>query len=197
MLHPSQSPRSDLTELSQRRAAILKITKGIDSINETLAPILGILVLPLIGANVIEVMLRYGFDSPTTWATDVTVMSYGSMFMLGSAYALLKGAHVRTDMLWEKFSDRKKGTIDAICYIVLFMPAMIILLGISIDDVAYAFSIGEKSTIGLWQPLTWPFRAVIPLSAGLLLIQGISETIKALWASRTGEMLVHNEKIEI
>ena len=29
--------------------------------------------------------------------------------MLGCGYALLKGAHVRTDMLWEKYSERRFG----------------------------------------------------------------------------------------
>ena len=58
---------------------------------------------------------------------DVTTMSFGALFMLGAAYALLKGAHVRTDMLWEKFSDRKKGMIDSIAYILFFLPSMAML----------------------------------------------------------------------
>ena len=48
--------------------------------------------------------------------------------MLGSAYGLLKGAHVRTDMLWDKFSDRKKGIIDSCAFIFFFLPTMAILL---------------------------------------------------------------------
>ena len=50
---------------------------------------------------------------------------------------------------------------------------------------------------GIWQPVIWPLRAVIPLAAALLFLQGISELMKSLWAARTGEMLVHHEKIEV
>jgi TRAP-type mannitol/chloroaromatic compound transport system permease small subunit len=35
------------------------------------------------------------------------------------------------------------------------------------------------------------------LTALLLFLQGISEVLKALWAARTGELLVQHEKIEL
>jgi TRAP-type mannitol/chloroaromatic compound transport system permease small subunit len=38
---------------------------------------------------------------------------------------------------------------------------------------------------------------VVPLTCLLLLIQGVSETIKSVWAARTGIELEHKEKVEI
>ena len=114
-----------------------------------------------------------------------------------AALALLKGAHVRTDMLWEKFSDRKKGIIDSVAYVLFFLPSMAILFFISIDDFIYSLSINENSTSGAWQPMIWPLRGVIPLTRLLLFLQGISELMKSLWAWRTGELLVQHEKIEV
>ena len=73
----------------------------------------------------------------------------------------------------------------------------LILFAISIDDFFYSLSINEKSTSGIWQPVIWPLRAVIPLTAALLFMQGISELMKSLWAARTGVALVHHEKIEV
>ena len=70
----------------------------------------------------IEVFARYFLRDPTIWALDVTTMSYAALFMLGSALALLKGAHVRTDMLWEAFSARTKGMIDSLAFL-LVLPA--------------------------------------------------------------------------
>ncbi len=175
----------------------LAIIGVIDGITEYTGYVFTLLVIPLIVANVIEVFMRYVMNAPTSWALDVTTMSFGALFMLGAAYALLKGAHVRTDMLWEKFSDRKKGIIDSTAYVLFFLPSMAILFAISIDDFLYSLSINEKSTSGIWQPVIWPLRAVIPLAAALLFLQGISELVKSLWAARTGEMLVHHEKIEV
>jgi TRAP-type mannitol/chloroaromatic compound transport system permease small subunit len=175
----------------------LAVIRAIDAITRWTGYLFMLLVAPLIVANVVEVFMRYVMNQPTSWALDVTTMSYGALFMLGAAYALLKGAHVRTDMLWEKFSDRKKGIIDSVTYLLLFLPSMVVLFGISIDDFFYSLSINEKSTSGIWQPVIWPLRAVIPLAAALLFLQGISELMKSLWAARTGEVLVHHDKVEV
>jgi len=68
---------------------------------------------------------------------------------------------------------------------------------LSFDDFTYAWSIDERSNLTPWQPIIWPLRGVVPLTALLLFLQGISEFLKALWAARTGELLVQHEKIEL
>lgn len=177
--------------------AYMATIRIIDRINDYAGHAFAFLVIPLILANTYEVLARYVFDQPTIWALDVTTQSFGALFMLGAAYALLKGAHVRTDMLWDKFSDRKKGIIDSCAYVIFFLPTMALLFFISWDDFLYAIDIKETSNSTSWQPVLWPLRGVIPLTSALLFLQGISELLKSLWAARTGEVLVHHEKIEV
>ena len=191
---PSDSPTPPQRQPSQRYLAVIR---AIDGVTRWTGYLFALIVAPLVVANVIEVFMRYVMNAPTSWALDVTTMSFGALFMLGAAYALLQGAHVRTDMLWERFSNRKKGIIDSIAYLLFFLPSMAILFTISIDDFLYSLSINEKSTSGIWQPVIWPLRAVIPASAALLFLQGLSELLKSLWAARTGEVLVQHEKIEV
>ena len=183
--------------MSQPSRVYLRIIRTIDRITEWTGFAFALLIVPLVLANAIEVFSRYVLGTPTSWALDLTIMSYGALFMLGSAYALLKGAHVRTDMFWERFSNRKKGVIDCFAYVVFFLPSMAILFYLSLDDLIYAWSIGERSNLTPWQPVIWPLRGVVPLTALLLFLQGISEFLKAFWAARTGELLVHREKIEL
>jgi TRAP-type mannitol/chloroaromatic compound transport system permease small subunit len=64
--------------------------------------------MPLVGGVTYEVIARYVFNAPTIWSFDLTYMLYGAMFMLGAAYALHKGAHIRTDFLLGQFSPRTK-----------------------------------------------------------------------------------------
>ena len=183
--------------MNQPSPLYLGVIRTIDSITQWTGYLFALSVIPLVIANVVEVFMRYVMDSPTAWALDTTIMSYGSLFMLGSAYALMKGAHVRTDMLWDKFSDRKKGIIDSIAFLVFFLPSMAVLFYISYGEFQYAIEIDEKSTATVWQPILWPFRGVVPLTAFLLFMQGIAELLKSLWAARTGQALVHHEKIDI
>jgi TRAP-type mannitol/chloroaromatic compound transport system permease small subunit len=175
----------------------LAVIRTIDKLTEVTGYLFVLAIIPLIFANVVEVFARYVLRAPTIWALDVTTMSYATLFMLGSALALLKGAHVRTDMLWEKFSDRTKGMIDSLAALLLFLPTMTVLFFISIDDFLHALSIDERSSSGAWTPIIWPLRGVIPLTAFMLFLQGVSELLKSLWAWRTGEFLTKHEKIEV
>ncbi|TDR93234.1 TRAP transporter small permease subunit [Enterovirga rhinocerotis] len=179
------------------KSTILRVIGVIDRVTAFTGYVLALLIVPLVGAGVFEVVARYVFNAPTNWAADVSVMSSSTIFMVGAAYALLKGAHIRTDLLWDNFSDRTKGAIDAVAYLLLFLPVMAVLFFISVDDALYAYQIGETSQLGLWRPVLWPFRAMIPLAAALLFFQGISEVLKALWQWKTGIVLTHHEKIEI
>jgi TRAP-type mannitol/chloroaromatic compound transport system permease small subunit len=175
----------------------LALIRTIDKFTVVISYVFVIAIVPLVFANVVEVFARYVLRAPTVWALDVTTMSYASLFMLGAALALLKGAHVRTDMLWERFSDRKKGMIDSLALLVFFLPTMVVLFIISWDDFLYSISIDERSSSGAWTPILWPLRGVIPLTAFMLFVQGISELMKSLWAWRTGQFLTVHEKIEI
>ena len=175
----------------------LAVIHAIDKVTEVTGYLFVIPIIPLILANVIEVFARYVLRAPTMWALDVTTMSYAALFMLGAALALLRGAHVRTDMLWERFSDRRKGMIDSLAFVVFFLSTMAVLFFISIDDFIYSISIDERSSSGAWTPILWPLRGVIPLTAFMLFLQGISELMKSLWAWRTGEFLTEHEKIEV
>jgi TRAP-type mannitol/chloroaromatic compound transport system permease small subunit len=175
----------------------LAVIRVIDTFTEWTGYLFILLIIPLVLANVVEVFARYVLKSPTIWALDTTTMSYAALFMLGSALALLKGAHVRTDMLWEGFSNRTKGMIDSVVFTLLFLPTMVVLFYISIDDFLYSISIDERSSSGAWGPVLWPLRGVVPLTAAMLFLQGISELMKSLWAWRTGEFLTTHEKIEV
>jgi TRAP-type mannitol/chloroaromatic compound transport system permease small subunit len=177
--------------------AYLATIRTIDTFTEWTGYLFALFAIPLIFSNVIEVFARYVLKAPTIWALDMTTMSYAALFMLGCALALLKGAHVRTDILWEAFSDRTKGMIDSLAFLLFFLPAMIVLFFISIDDFLYSVSIDERSSSGAWGPILWPLRGVIPLTAFMLFLQGISELMKSLWAWRTGEFLTKHEKIEV
>jgi TRAP-type mannitol/chloroaromatic compound transport system permease small subunit len=87
--------------------------------------------------------------------------------------------------------------VDSISYIVFFFPSIIMLLAASGGEAWYAFTINETSEQTPWRPILWPFKAVVPLTCVLLLLQGVSELIKSFYAARTGIVLEHKEKIEI
>src|SRR5690349_7619170 len=91
------------------------------------------LILPLVLALVYEVVARYFFNAPTVWAYDVTFITYGTFFMLGSAYTLQRSGHIRTDSYYASWSPRTQGMVDTVCYVLLFFPPLLIFLDVTWD----------------------------------------------------------------
>jgi len=178
-------------------AGHIRLVRVIDRFTDAFGVCVAWLNVPLVIAVAYEVISRYAFGAPTIWSFDVTYMLYGTIFMLGAAYALHKGAHIRTDFFYEKWSIRKKGVVDSISYIVFFFPSILMLMIASWSEAWYAYTINETSEQTNWRPLLWPFKAVVPLTCVLLLLQGVSELIKSFYAARTGIELEHKEKIEL
>jgi TRAP-type mannitol/chloroaromatic compound transport system permease small subunit len=176
---------------------LLPITSKIDRVTDTIGLVVAWLNIPLVLAVTYEVVARYVFNAPTIWVFDMTYMLYSAIFMLGAAYALHKGAHIRTDFFFESWSTRTKGWIDSIAYLALFFPSLILLLIVGAQEGWYAFLIKETSEQTPWRPILWPFKMIVPLTCLLLLIQGVSEVIKSLHAALTGVELEHKEKIEV
>lgn len=162
------------------------VVRVIDRFADSCGVAIAWLMVPLMGAVVYEVMARYVFAAPTLWAFDMTYMLYGAMFMLGAAYALRVGAHIRTDFFWERWSPRTRGVIDTVAYVVFFFPGIALFLWVGWEEAWYAYDIRETSEQTAWRPLLWPLKACVPLAAALLLLQGVSELAKSLYASMTG-----------
>jgi TRAP-type mannitol/chloroaromatic compound transport system permease small subunit len=175
----------------------VRVVLAIDRFTDATGTLIAWLNVPLVAVVVYEVVSRYAFNAPTAWSFDLTYMFYGTVFMLGSAYALHKGAHIRTDFFFEKWSIRTRGVIDSVAYLVFFFPSLALFLVVSAGEGWYAFEIGETSEQTPWRPILWPFKMVVPLTCLLLMIQGISETIKSVFAARTGLELEHKEKVEV
>jgi TRAP-type mannitol/chloroaromatic compound transport system permease small subunit len=183
--------------MAEASPVLLVTVRTVDKFTDWTGTFVSWLSVPLVGAVAYEVAARYLFNAPTIWSFDVTYMLYGTMFMLGAAYALHKGAHIRTDFFWEQFSVRKKGWIDSVSYILFFFPGLTILLIISANEALYSWRISETSDQSAWRPALWPFKGMVPLACLLLLIQGISEFIKSIYMARYGLELEHKEKVEI
>src|SRR6184192_599802 len=131
--------------MAEQSAGLIRVVRVIDKFTDTTGTWIAWLNVPLVLAVAYEVIARYLFNAPTIWSFDVTYMLYGTIFMLGCAYALHKGAHIRTDFYYEKWSDRTRGMVDSISYVVFFFPSIIMLGVASGSEALYAFTISEMS----------------------------------------------------
>src|SRR5215208_5840589 len=131
--------------MAEPSSGLIRAVRVIDKFTDTTGTWVAWLSMPLVAVVAYEVIARYAFNAPTIWSFDMTFMLYGTIFMLGAAYALHKGAHIRTDFFYEKWTDKTRGMVDSISYLVFFFPSIIMLLIVSGNEAIYAFSINETS----------------------------------------------------
>lgn len=144
------------------------------------------ITMPLIGAMVYEIVARKFFLAPTMWAYDISRMLYGALFMLGAGYALSKGVHIRADFLYRNWSVKTQGIVDATLYILFYFPGLIVFLFMATDFAYLAWLRGERGMATAWMPHMGPIKTVLPVGIVLLLIQGVSELLKSLYAATRG-----------
>lgn len=178
-----------LTGRARLLDSMIKLIRAIDWFAEWSGRIVAFLCFPLVAALTYEVVSRYVFLAPTDWAFDVTYMLYGTLFMLGAAFTLLKKGHIRTDLFYNNWSPRTQGRVDAIMYLLFYFPGMIFFLVAGCDYAAQAWATAERAALSPWRPIIYPFKTVIPVTAGLLLVQGVSELLKSVYAAKRGEWL--------
>jgi TRAP-type mannitol/chloroaromatic compound transport system permease small subunit len=160
-----------------------KVFDLVDKTNEMVYKAASWIILPLFLGLFYEVVARYFFNAPTVWAYDLTYMLYGTMFVLGSPHVLRINRHIRVDLFYEKFSEKKKRVVDLVLYLVFFFPATIALFIKSIDYTIFAWKVGEKASSGAWRPSLVPLRLVFSVALFLLLAQGIVCFIRILLQS--------------
>ncbi len=85
------------------------VCRWIDRISSVSGVIAAWLIVPLIGAMCYEVIARYVFGAPTIWAYELTYLLTGAGWLLGMAYTLSRGAHIRIDVVYLNLSPRAAG----------------------------------------------------------------------------------------
>jgi len=133
-----------------------------------------------------EVFSRYVLNKPHAWMLDFQIMMYGTLFMTAGAYTLSKNGHVRGDVLYGFFRPRTQATIDLILYFVFFLPGITALTWAGWTYFNEALVIREQTFSAEPLPM-YPFKFIIPLSGGILLLQGIVEIIRCIHCIRDGE----------
>jgi TRAP-type mannitol/chloroaromatic compound transport system permease small subunit len=174
--------------------ALVAIVGAIDGLSLWSGRVFCWLIAPLVVGLTYEVIARYLFHAPTIWAYDVAYMLYGSHFMLGAAYTLYKGGHIRTDIFYQNWSVRTRGAVDAILYLFLFFPGIALFFWMGLQEALHSWDIREVSDASPWRPIIYPFKAVIPIALALLFVQGISEFLKSVYAALEGRELVPGQR---
>ncbi|MBW0147433.1 TRAP transporter small permease subunit [Marinobacter arenosus] len=122
------------------------------------------------------VVMRYIFNMPSIWVHEASFLLLGMQYMLAGAFAMLHGAHVRVDVMYNMLPARGRVGLDIFTSMFFFIFALILLVTswtFFLDSYAM-----NETTVETWGIQHWPAKGMMVLGSLLLLLAGISKLIK-------------------
>jgi TRAP-type mannitol/chloroaromatic compound transport system permease small subunit len=144
----------------------------LDTISEKAGKITCYLVFIIMLITTLDVVARYVFNRPLLWGWLLNRQLFGVFILFAGVFTLLKGEHIRIEILYDHFPPKVKTIARWIS-----AAAMISFLGILVWQTSWmgwnSLMNNEKAAGAFRIPL-YPFKLLIPVVAFLFLLQGIS-----------------------
>jgi len=160
------------------------ILKVIDSISKWSGQIVSFLVIAFALVILYEVVARYIFDVPTTWALEISQALYGAWVILVGAYILWAGGHVNVDVVYARFPPRTKAIVNSFTWLIFFMWVGV-LAWKGWEMGWFSLMEGEREPTSFGCPV-YPTKLCIPVGAFLLFLQGLAGYIRNAIFAITG-----------
>ena len=151
------------------------IERAVDVVGRA-ASWLALVIVAVMAANVV---LRYLFSYGSVWAQELEWHLLAPLILFGIPYALLKGEHVRVDVLYARFSARNQLRVEAASQLLGILIAAA-FVWLSLGYVQQAWAIGEQSPDPGGLPYRWALKALIPAGFTLLLLQSLATLLGAV-----------------
>ncbi len=151
----------------------------IDALNERIGHAIAWLTLAMIIVTFGVVIGRYVFDAGRLWVQESITWMHAAVFMLGAAYTLRSGDHVRVDVFYKALAPRRQAWIDISGTLLFLLPLCGYLIYESWSYVAQSWEIGESSREAGGMRGLFVLKTLIPVMALLLALQGLSDIVRA------------------
>lgn len=166
-----------------------KLGLAVDSTNEWMGRLAGLLVVLLMVFGLYDVILRYVFNNPTIWIYVVLKMGLVALAAIGGGYALQRRAFVRVDVLYSRWSTRGQAIADIISFLFIALFCVVALWQ-SIGYVEYAVRIDQRTANVEAFPM-YPVKSLIPLGVFLVLLVVVKKFVLDI------KTLIHKGKDQV
>jgi TRAP-type mannitol/chloroaromatic compound transport system permease small subunit len=162
------------------RTRLQTIARAFDLVAETSGRLIAWLTLGMVIITFTVVVLRYLFNTGSIALQESITYLHACVFMLGAAYTLKQGGHVRVDIFYQGFSPLTRAWIDLLGTLLLLFPVCGFIFFSSLDYVASSWAIYEGSREAGGLDGVFLLKSLIPLAAVLLMLQGCSMLLHSL-----------------
>jgi TRAP-type mannitol/chloroaromatic compound transport system permease small subunit len=168
---------------------IERITRPMDAFITRVGQIGAWALVPIIGIVMLDVITRRFFNLGSVTLQELEWHFHAIAFLLCSAWTYLNDGHVRVDIFYAKMDARGKAWVDFLGGIVFTIPFCLTMIGLGSLFVQDSMSMNEVSDAPGGLPYRYAIKLLFPVGFVLLLIQGISSTLKNFLFLKTGQTL--------
>lgn len=163
------------------------IADGIDAFIRNTGYVLCWLNAILIVVIIVQVVLRYGFGTGDPKLEELQWHLYAAAVMFGISYAQVTNSHIRVDVIAMRLSPRTLRLWEVFGIVVFVMPFIYVVFVHSLDFLAEAWRLNERSDAPTGLPWRWAIKAVIPISFAMLALAILSRLIRVVVALVRGD----------
>ncbi len=157
----------------------MHISYYLDRISKYAGLFAAVLVVALSLLVAYDAMMRYLFSAGSIALQEMEWHLYDMVFLLGLSYALKHGKHVRVDIFFERYSHDTKMIVQILSMLLLLLPFAVLFSADAYDMALQSYLRHEVSPDPGGLGARWFIKGVLVLSFILLILQGLSEILKA------------------
>ena len=159
--------------------AALAVAHGIDRINVWLGRIAAWAMFISCMVSAGNATVRYLINLSSNAWLEIQWYLFAVCVLMGAAAVLKVNEHVRVDVMYSRYAERRKAWVDLLGIIFFMIPATAMLAWMSWPWFLDSWSLMERSSNegGL---IRWPVKILLPVGFFFLTLQGISEIIKRI-----------------
>ena len=166
--------------------AVKLYVRYVDALNRTVGRLAMYMIFAMMGVLLYSSISRTFFDLPLIWVVEVAQMTMAAYYLLGGGYSMQLDSHVRMDLLYGRWSIKRRGFTDSITAFCLVFYLVFLLFG-AISSTQYAIEYNQKN-YSVWAPPMAPIKVIMTMGIAMMLLQAISMFFKDLARARGKEI---------
>lgn len=161
--------------------AVKVYVRYVDAVNRVIGRIAMYMIFAMMGLLLYSSITKT-FFIPPIWSLEMAQFSMAAYYLLGGAYSMQLDSHVRMDLLYGRWSSKRKGFVDSITAFCLVSYLVLLLYG-GLSSTQYALQYGETS-YSSWSPYMAPIKIIMTIGIVLMLLQAIAMFFRDLARAR-------------
>ena len=156
--------------------------RSVDKLNTVVGIFSMYLVFMMIAILLYEPVARNLFGISSIWAVEMAQFTMAAYYLLGGGFSMILKGHVRMDLLYGRWSEKKKAKVDSITSVFLIFYLVFLLIG-AYSSIEYAVMYGQKNR-SAWAPYMAPIKIIMGTGVLLMLLQAIATFFKDIAKAR-------------